>query len=515
MKITLKRNLQLQRHPLLAKVIVRIPRPDVAELIRAMQKQPEYMPRRLVVYLQREGLWDKSTNLITRKAEIVLKTGTLSSAERGIYYIWYCHDDPLLGTRPILIQRDSAAGTEMWRGAECPPKESIFTVNDAIDTCFYDGIRTTSLKLERLIPEVTRPPDKTGMLELLWHVTSEGSELHLNGQLEMLAPSQGFNFKQPRKDQPQAIDFRLQGFLQQVPTLLSELAEQQGYEWSREHNRALASLPTAASQLTTATVVKHQLTSVRTSHAGCYEAVLLEEYPLMPRDSAVAGQWHICWMEQQFEREYVTPAEVHKLQQVFLNLPAMTPFDIVPLHGQELINQLNRRSAPASFWHVAAMQDLNPSGQQWQLTAFSYQCGEHFELEQFIQRMTLGEPVEYCLYADRHFKTKKHARNLNYIQRVLNAQGGEVFTSAETLPEVPEHWLIREMTKDKTNHDRYWLFVTPSRRLCWKCTTSLDFIRQVGQTYQVDSDVSFMPIDNDQIPKLLERSLETLEGELA
>ena len=515
MKITLKRTLQLQRHPLLAKAVVRTPRPDVVELIRATQQQPEKMPPRLIAYLQREGLWDKTSNTATPKADIVLKTGLLSSTERGIYYIWYCQGDPLLGTRPILIQRDSAAGALQWKGAEQLQGDSVFAVNDAIDTCFHDGTSATSLLLERLTPEVIRAPDKTASLALSWQVTGEGAGLCLAGQLELLTPVQDFGFNSIRKDRPEEVDIHLPGDSQQIPALLTDLAETLGYQWSHEYQRALTELPSVADQLNSASLTKHPLNSVRTSRVGSFDSALFEEYPLMPRDQSVAHQWHIRWMEQQFASGYVAPTEVHKQQQRFLRQPALAPFNIAPIQGQELINQLSRHRAPTSFWHVAAMQDLSPTKPQLQLAAFTYQLGETFDLKEFIQRITMGEPVEYSLYADRHFKTGRHARNLSHIQSELNARRGKVLTAAEELPEVPEHWRIKKMPIDRSNHDRYWLLVTPTRKVCWKCTTSLDFIRQAGETYRIDTDVSFVPISADQIPEFLEHSLDALQGETA
>ena len=104
--LTLARTVQLKRYPVIAKVMFLRERPDLVSLLKGVQNKPADMPPRLTAYLKREALWDESG--ITDKGQQVIDSGLFEAKERGLYHIWYTDNDPLLGTRPVMMQLDTA-----------------------------------------------------------------------------------------------------------------------------------------------------------------------------------------------------------------------------------------------------------------------------------------------------------------------------------------------------------------------------------------------------------------------
>ncbi|MFC6670772.1 hypothetical protein [Marinobacterium aestuariivivens] len=514
MKITLQRRLRVQRFPVLASVILRKSRPDIAELIRAAQQNPDAMPPRLMSYLRREGLWDTETKAITAAARQVLETGSVPARERGLYSIWYSDNDPLLGTRPLLLQRNTANWGPSWDKAKRHGDDSVLAVT-APATCFvHDGQAPQQLTLERLRPEVADAPEKSATLDLTWILVDQHSELLLQGDLELLGEAQKGKGQQ-RKNRVERISLRLQWSRMQVPALLEQIATAQDYSWDADAQRALCWVPEDFGQLCNFEVAEHELLRLQCPENGSFEKVLLEQYPLKPKGKQVADQWRMRWLEQQFAGAYTSPEDALRQQKAWLQQPAMAGFELQPLQGQELLNRLDRRRAPESYWHLAALQDLAPTRHKRHRSVLTYQKGQTFDLTEFVERLTHGHPVQYCVYADPHYKNRWQAGNLEWIQSQLQAQQGRVLTRAGELPRVPPRWDIETVSREDGGHDRFWVFVTDAGIHCWTCTTSLDFLIRDGHGNRVREVVTFAPIPEDQIPEFIEQAIDAMQGEPA
>lgn len=107
LNLTLKRQVNLKRYPILARVTFLRQRPDLVAFLKAMVSSSSIIPLRLKAYLIKENLWDDTNNSITLDGQQVVKTGLFNALERNLYHIWFTDNDPLLGTRPVLMQRDS------------------------------------------------------------------------------------------------------------------------------------------------------------------------------------------------------------------------------------------------------------------------------------------------------------------------------------------------------------------------------------------------------------------------
>lgn len=193
--LTLRRSVQLKRYPIIARVTFLRQRPDLVSLLKGMQKNPAVMPPRLKQYLMREVLWDESG--ITDKGKQVIKSGVFEAKERGLYHIWYTDHDPLLGTRPVMMQRDTAffdPDMQSWKkGADAARSE--FQVKQplqlyALEESFVDRknsqLKGISLDIVSLEPEVICSPEKAAEVQLEWNLDNSTSVVSLKGQIDML-----------------------------------------------------------------------------------------------------------------------------------------------------------------------------------------------------------------------------------------------------------------------------------------------------------------------------------------
>lgn len=519
MKITLQRSVRVLRYPILARLTLRKSRQDVVELIRAVQDGKSQMPTRLMAYLEREKLWDGAVKALTEKALRVLETGSMETRERGLYSIWYSDNDPLLGTRPVLIQRNSATWEPSWDSASKAGVGSPFDVDEPQLCALWeqrkgDGDQMMPESIVRLEAEVLGKSDRAMDLELTWTIEGESADVSLQGMLAVLGDARGKD--KSRKDALEKISIGFPWGAPRVPMLLSEIAEALGYRWSPVAQRALCDVPADLEQLKNCEVVLHQFADFLSSQNGHFDQVHVERYPLKPQGQDVAERWFTHWLEQQFKGSYCSPKRALREQREWLKQPAMNGYPMRALANEELLERLDRHRVPDSYWHVAAMQDLCPANRNRRRSVITYGSGDVFDVADLVQRLTLGQKVRFCAYADRHYKTRRHAGNLKVLQSELQAHTGLVLTAADELPDVPSGWEIFRVSRQESTHDRFWLFVTDEANYCWTCTTSLDFFspRREGSCELRDT-VTFTPIQTDKIPEFLLRRMPAEQGALA
>jgi len=314
-----------------------------------------------------------------------------------------------------------------------------------------------------------------------------------------------------------AVDFclKLPMGSEHIPSLLEEIASNQGFSWNDVSGRACSEVPEETNALEEFLYHSKKLSNVSFSTFGKFKSIALANYPIMPANLDTARKWHHAWLMKRLSASFTSEAAALVLQKRYLSHPAMDTFSLSSLQGNDLYQALDRAKTPLAYWHVMSMRDLLPTRKQTHLSPITL-TEDTFDIEELICHLTRNEPVRLCLYSDRHYKTKKHSRNLDEIQKNLNAEKGLVLSTAQDDPRVPARWELKKIEKSNENHDRYWVFQSDSRYFYWKCSTSLDFFTfKDNRCLLSESNPTFTPLDENEIPDFLIKTIHTMESKAA
>jgi len=170
MKISLERTVTLIRYSILGSLRVREERPDIKTLLEQVERTG-IRNDRLLSYLKKIKLLKDGTSL-SHEGERVRETGTVSSLERGLYSIWYVEEDPLLGTRPMLMHRCEGGKPANWTHHKKGGEKPSFEVQGPVGIPFNDGNKKiNTYEVERFTPEALSAPEQRVELKLTWAVS--------------------------------------------------------------------------------------------------------------------------------------------------------------------------------------------------------------------------------------------------------------------------------------------------------------------------------------------------------
>lgn len=393
LSLQLNRKVRLQRYPIIAKVAFLRKRQDIVSLLNAMQDSPDKMPARLKAYLKHEGLWDADTKELTDKGLQVQSSGLFEISERGLYHIWYIDNDPLLGTRPVLIQRDTAffepRDVKVWKKGADAAQSSFSICNKQLALVaieeIYSGQRsqpsTSTVTLSRLEPEVVCSPQKNAEVDLSWDLQLSASLVSLKGQLDVL------EFKQKTENnKPQVLELSIHDFADCMPSIMTDVAGQFEGDWDHSDQRIAASLEDIKHEINAVTqfnISKKNLQNLKTNF-GQFNTVRLRNIPIKPVGQADAEQWQQEWLEGFYSRQYHSSENARLQQAQWLDHPALESFELQLKEGSSLLDRLSREQHPRAYWHAAVMEDLTPSHSKKLRLPIALVNGEPLHLEGMI-----------------------------------------------------------------------------------------------------------------------------------
>ncbi|MEF1163693.1 hypothetical protein QTO13_20815, partial [Vibrio parahaemolyticus] len=491
-------------------------------LLKGMQNNPVDMPPRLKAYLKRETLWDESG--ITDKGQQVIDSGLFEAKERGLYHIWYTDNDPLLRTRPVLMQRDTAffdpnmkgwkKGTDAAR-SEFQVKQPVQL--NVLEESFVDRNKTEpkhySLQLASLEPEVICSPEKSAEIELEWTLDFSQSLVSLKGQLDML------QFKQNKTgSRPEALALSIDDFGDRLNDVMAAIAGEFDGDWLIEDRRLQASLESI--QRYPSAVQKLQIGSLNCSGLstviGRFKSVQAKHIPIQPADQLDAEKWQRFWLEDFYSRKYHSSPEARKNQAQWLDHIALNDFELPLKEQQSLLSEISRESQPQAYWHVAAMADLTSSRSRKLRMPISLVNTDLLDLGELLQQLTGGEYIEHFIYSDRYVHTSRQSRNLNSVAAYFTDADGLLLTLDKQHgkeAELPDSWSREILQKQNDNHGRYWILVGTEHTWCWECSSGLDFIRESGGRFIVDGSPTFTPKEEAELPRYLQDQINNTVAE--
>ena len=517
LNLSLRRYVEAKRYPVIAKVTFKRERKDLISLLKAFKQQPNRMPQRLISYVEREGLWNNDSACLTVKGQEVVDTGLIEIAENGLYHIWYTDNDPLLGTQPLLIQRDTAffePNTKGWKsGADA--RSSDFAVSNSCEVQILEetanghGSKQSlqKLKLTSLKPSVLCSSDASASIEFDWVLGLNKSTVSLKGKLDILSFA---NNKTANK--LSNFNFEANGYYH-LDSLLHSIAKEFNGHWHEQNNRLLVNVkeiqkyPQAIQQF----VLRNRIISTLSTQYGVFQSVQIDNLDIKPEDKQDANEWHQAWLNHFHKIKYSSSAETHKQQSQWLDHDAINEFDLDLKLGQTLLDSIGREQQPKAYWHVAAIEDLSPSNSKQQKLPFTLMNSEQQNLDALMKRLTSNETIKQVIYSDRYVHTSKHLRNLQSIASYFdNAEGLLLTLNPEKISksvDFPEHWSPKVIKKENDNHGRYWVFIGDTHTWCWECTSGLDFINQQEHDFIVDGTPGFTPKEEVELPKYLQNTI--------
>ena len=521
LNLTLKRQVKLKRYPMLAKVTFLRQRPDLVALLNAMVSSSSNMPSRLKAYLFKENLWDDANNSITLDGQQIIKTGLFNAAERNLYHIWFTDNDPLLGTRPVLIQREShldAPKYHVWKkGHEAAISEftqqrsiQLMVVEEEYRDSRKTELQNKNLTLTSIQPEVICSPDKSAQLEMQWAVNTHHSTIHLVGQLDILQ----FNGKN-QSSQPEPLDLTWTEPEQCLSSLLGCIATALDGEWDESTKRLSTTLENVkdfASAVQNFRIGNFNCKDLKTDF-GHFTSVQAAHIPVQPKDQDDAENWQRYWLEHFYKTSYRSVSDAQKQQGKWLDNPALDSFTLPLKQPQSLLAEINREQQPEAYWHIAAMADLSPNSSNKLRMPFSLIDGDTVDINKLVGKLTDNNAIEHIIYSDRYVHTARQYRNLSTLAGTFSDATGMLLTLKPQYgkqAQLPDHWERNYFDKSSDNHGRYWIFIGPKTFWCWECTSGLDFMKQENGVIEVDGFPTFTPKTREELPDYLQQQINAL-----
>ncbi len=520
LSVCLKRRVSAKRYPVIARLTLLRQRDDMVGLLGAMQSRPDRMPPRLQSYLIRARLWDQDHARLTDEGRQVLETGLMPVEERGLYHIWYSHEDGLLGARPLLIQRDTAFFDPELRGwlSGRDAMHSSFRVDEPSDTVLFEERYATErgaadpspvpVKIVSLVPEVICSPQDECQIALDWQLKSSDkiiSSSTLIGQLNVL------NFRSGSKHQPVPLELEISDYQQHLLPILESVSIALQGVWNLEKQRA--QLPFAAIKAAPQAVREFRLASRSFSRfaigqIGAFDSVTVSNLPLMPVSAEEAKDWHDRWLAEYYDAGYQSSERALEKQKSWLDHEAVRDFELPLLTGNALLNRFQREGQPYPYWHIAAMEDLSPARCEALCMPLTLISGEPVRVSALLQQLAVRQVITGFIYSDRFVKSRRQARVLRALAGATAGVPGQLLTLTEAA-EMPDNWDRTLFDKCHDNHDRYWVLFTRDRRYCWKCTVSLDFLKEDDrEDFVVDGYPTFTPLEESDLPPYLNDAIQ-------
>ncbi|PTB99095.1 hypothetical protein C9993_04800 [Marinobacter sp. Z-F4-2] len=489
-------------------------RPDLKLLLEHIQNNADATPLRLKAYLIREKLWDGDSSSLTKKGLEVEHSGLFGTTERGLYHVWYTEDDPLLGTRPVFIQRDTAffnPGTTGWlsgNDARCSSLsvEQSLTVNALEDT--YEGGKSQrtsqKLTLSRLEPEVICSPDQNATLELKWNLGPADSRLSLEGQLDVL----DFGQRTPNS-RPEAFEMETHQFADRFSAVMRKIADQFDGQWHETDQRMrvqLEQIQQHASAVQNFALASENFSNLITDF-GLFASVKAENVPIKPVNQSDAELWHRNWLEACYDEAYQSSEKARQKQTCWLDHVALADYELPLLEANNLLELLSRESTPKAYWHAAALADLSPAKSKKQRLPITLLSGDALNLKRLVNQLAGGEVVQRIIYSDRYVYTSRQKRNLASVAACASDADGLLLTLApngDQEAELPDNWERQHFKKQHDNHGRFWIFIGASHTYCWECSIGLDFIRENSSGFVIEGTPGFTPKEEHELPHYLQ-----------
>lgn len=340
-------------------------REDIQRFLKAWESEEQLFQgsmasvinKRVARYLKEFGLLDASGNL-TNEGKTVAQTGWFSAQEEGLFNIWFCRDDELLGNRILYFERQNAfVGSKQRTKFE----ELPFSFDEA-HYCLTDQKDGQSLVFS--IEQLGNPNTEQtllveskadGKVALLWEWKGPADSVSVlrveNGRVVNHA-------KEKNKDEE--VKFAPQ-FIK-----LEELDKNYWLErlfdryWNSRTNRLRVEFDSLGDSEKSSFIKTYFFDG-----KYGFDEIRFDRVPLEPLNTAEAEKWRNWLAERRLEKAYMGKASLKDALNELNRKPGFDSFTLeIPDAKSFLKTHFESRRAKArgkAYWHLAAPQDLQPN----------------------------------------------------------------------------------------------------------------------------------------------------------
>lgn len=495
MKAIFERKLIFERKELVSRIQMMQDRPDIQKIL---EMELDHLPERLVSYLKKLDLLDGYGQL-TEEGEQARKDGQILNEEYGQYEIWYLKDDRWFETRPVALHRIRAGGNSQRdkdkkdSGWNKPRINLEWVVEDRdvdyplLDSDTGNQTRLCSLSVEAI--RSTRKEQEQGLLHC------ETDDIH--ARYVKCDISGNMRWSQKKKNSDKLNLER--SYHESAKDLLSDIL---GSEYDRERNVLIVTkVPTDTEELNSFVMSRFEKENVVSDKHGIFSRVAIENIPLRAANQSVAKEWMLRLMQQSWASRYVSREQAELEQKDWLNSQALCDLGLSSSSGEELLSVLGPEGGP-SYWNVAVMQDLIPSGIKTRVP-FTLSKGEH-NVDQKIQRHLFdGREIRKIIISDGYVTTE----SLPVLEYMLPKNiPVQIYSFKHRLDgALPSNWTHKNLPKGDT-HDRIWLINSGKFWEYWNFSTSVGLFTKNEEGIVMNKQMTITPIV--KIPQYLQNIVD-------
>ncbi|MDW7776161.1 MAG: hypothetical protein SCH39_07500 [Methanosarcinales archaeon] len=506
MEIELKRPIQMERCEVIGRLHIEQERLDLKMILERMQSnQISEIPKRL------EDLFDKlkiyKSGNVLDAGKNLLEKGTIIAEEYGHYEIWYLRNDAWLASRPMIIRRIEARNkkdnhqkqnnSNKWQHEIASDWQVMSEQKGPVLVQFAKDKQLHNLPSLKVDALLSQQNHETGTLKCKLS-SAENAKLELTAQI-----------KWNHENIPDEVLINMEWDAGKIHELLPEMAEQLGRKWDEVYGALLEDSPpenlTEVMNFIRKNVV---ISNLHTKSAGIFDSIEIKDVPLRASSKRCAEKWLIKLMVNEWAKNYTPVQLCFEDQKEWINNVALKDYDLQILEDEELLNSIGRDTGGMAYWHVAALQDLVPSGVDIKPLPFTIRKSDENPIINIGYRLGNREPIYELRVIDRYIKRDNQIQLIQKICRILRAKNVGIVT-LERPNNLPNNWnYIKMGAKIPENHDRYWCINKNNDWQIWKCSTSPDFIDFKDDFESIISPATFTPLDAKDVPNEIRKFLD-------
>ena len=517
----LNRKITLSCFPVVGNVRFMRERTDLVALLRHADANTNKLPDRLVSLLVTQGLLSQSA-AITERGRQLLTDGLHKTEEYGLYKIWYTQSDPILGTRPVLLQRDQAYFTDEM---DCWLRQgnngiTAYESSGPLDVRVVTTDDARQLTSEKTVLSVLKPHvvcKQCGQEELTLTVRINGGSVEWDIEGELPAENPRATRGESKKIHlPVELSSRLDGQwgkALQTDVRSSIVSVVGARQWVADRSMEICYPAARDAQVSIDSLTIDSLDFPRldTEAFGSFCDARIRAIPVAPESPDDALRWQAEWVAQFHNDGFARSIDFRDRQAAWLHRVAAGDIDLPPLSGQGLLDVLSDNGTQREvFWHAAAMQDLCVRSEPALRLPLSLRKGTKLTFECLVAKLTVnGSRISSVIISDRYTSSPSQLTSLIALKDCLPESKRKLLTAMR--PNGRSGWDVTTFDKNPDNHGRYWVFGVGDKYVCWECSGSIDFLRneQGTRDWSVAGATTFTPKAIDELPDYLQAEIGT------
>ncbi|HQB09156.1 MAG TPA: hypothetical protein PLW37_04745 [bacterium] len=424
--------------------------------------------KRVEDYLKKEGLINETG--LTEQGREVLNTGKMLFREKGKYRIWLVEKDNFLKNRILHFERQKIVEKNNSESEHITPKIiDIFSMDHELLP--IDSRETEKIKvIKNDDNKIDASQKQNEKILLIWEWDEmEKSDYYFEGAVNNRKIEQNL-FKS---------DENLEKWFSSIYP-----------EWNKKEKRLKTELPQKVEE------IKNFQKDTAEYNKKDFDSLEFKSVPLMPKDLNTAEEWRNALLKKDLKNEYINETDFSTLSNKLIKNEAFNVYreNIKPPVVSDFLEKLqssNEKSKQTSeFWHLSAPFDLNPEkDEKSTLKSINFNPGDTTSFYEIASKIKgRGKKYTHIFYCDWFTHREDQQKKIVSYLDAFDISQKHLITFTETKKDevrsdyikkrldISEH-NIRDISKEKKNHDRYIVLVNENKEiLVWKQTQSIDFI---------------------------------------